>query len=278
MALYITSIASGSNGNCYYIGNEKEAVLVDVGISCREVETRMQRLKLSLQKLKAIFISHEHSDHIRGLTLFSRRYNLPVYITPRTLQHCPVPVEPQLVKSFQPFQPVPVGDLRITAFPKLHDARDAHSFVVAAHGVTVGVFTDIGTPCSNVSTYFSQCHAAFLEANFDEVMLDKGHYPVYLKNRIRGGHGHLSNRQALNLFLTHRPSFMSHLFLAHLSKENNCPNLVRTLFSEQAGDTQIVVASRYAETPVYKISNDGPAFENFSLLPEVMPPQQMSLF
>ena len=87
MSLFITSLNSGSNGNCYYIGNEHEAVLVDAGISCRETETRMQRLGLSIKKVKAIFISHEHSDHIRGVSVLAKKYRLPVYITPLTHQH-----------------------------------------------------------------------------------------------------------------------------------------------------------------------------------------------
>ena len=278
MALFFTSLASGSNGNCYYIGNEREAVLVDAGITCREVERRMERLGLQPQKLKAIFVSHEHSDHIRGLNLISKKYNLPVYITPETYRFCPVPVERHLVKNFVAFEPITVGQLVIKAFPKLHDASDAHSFVISGGGVTVGVFTDIGAPCKNVVQYFSQCHAAILESNFDDGMLDAGHYPIFLKNRIRGGKGHLSNRQALQLFQTHRPEFMSHLILGHLSKENNCPNLVGNMFAEHAGETHITVASRYNETPVYTITSSQPSFENFSSVQVAEPPRQMSLF
>jgi len=87
MSLYITSLNSGSNGNCYYVGNEHEAVLIDVGISCRETETRMKRLGLSMHKVKAIFVSHEHSDHIRGIAVLAKKYRLPVYITPLTLKN-----------------------------------------------------------------------------------------------------------------------------------------------------------------------------------------------
>ena len=119
----------------------------------------------------------------------------------------------------------------------------------------VGVFTDIGTPCQNVIRHFSDCHAAFLEANYDEEMLANGSYPFYLKRRISSERGHLSNSQALELFLKHRPSYMSHLVLSHLSKNNNCPELVKNTFEANAGAVKMIVASRYEETAVYRISH-----------------------
>ncbi len=253
MSLFITSLNSGSNGNCYYLGTEHEAILVDAGISCREIEKRMKRLGLQMQKVKAIFISHEHSDHIKGLTNLSRKFQLPVYITNDTLTHGGLELDLKLIRSFSPFEPIRVGSLSVTAFPKFHDASDPYSFVVANKGIKVGVFTDIGQPCEHVIKYFRQCHAAFLEANYDEEMLQNGNYPYYLKMRIRGEKGHLSNKQALDLFLGHRPSFMSHLFLSHLSKNNNCPNLVEELFKLHAQSTKIIIASRYSETEVFQI-------------------------
>jgi phosphoribosyl 1,2-cyclic phosphodiesterase len=253
MTLQITSLNSGSNGNCYYIGNKNEAILVDAGLSCRETEKRMKRLGLNMAKVKAVFISHEHSDHIRGVSVLARRYFLPVYITPKTLQNTRLQEENILTIPFQAYEPVQIGELSISGFPKFHDARDPHSFVVTYNDINVGVFTDIGAPCENLIHHFKQCHAAFLESNYDDVMLEQGYYPYYLKNRIRGGHGHLSNKQAVDLFKTYKPDFMSHVFLAHLSKDNNCPKLAKTLFEQHAGTTEVVVASRFQETPVYTI-------------------------
>ncbi|WP_210489369.1 MBL fold metallo-hydrolase [Rufibacter aurantiacus] len=253
MGLYITSLASGSNGNCYYIGNEQEAVLVDAGISCRETEGRMRRLGLSMEKVKAIFISHEHSDHIKGLPVLAKKYQIPVYITPATLQNLRFGLDYRLVRSFQAYEGVQIGNLTVTGFPKYHDAADPHSFIISGNGINVGVFTDIGSPCDHVIKQFQVCHAAFLETNYDEDMLERGRYPYYLKARIKGNHGHLSNRQALNLFTGYKPQFMSHVLLGHLSKDNNCPNLVKELFTTHADGTQVVVASRYEETPVYVI-------------------------
>ena len=254
MALFIASLNTGSNGNCYYVGNDRDAVLIDAGISCRETERRMLRLGLSMKKIRAIFVSHEHSDHINGIAVLSRKYDLPVYITPATLQSSGLNLAHHLPVSFAAYQPVMIGEIAVSAFPKFHDAAHAHSFILEYHGIKVGVLTDIGAACENVRKHFSQCHAAFLEANYDEEMLEKGRYPYHLKRRIRGGLGHLSNTQALEIFLNHRSPHLSHLLLSHLSRDNNRPELVQELFSQHANGTEIIVASRYQESAVYHIS------------------------
>ena len=253
MSLFITSLNSGSNGNCYYIGNETEAVLVDAGISCREIEKRMKRLGLQMKKVKAVFISHEHSDHIKGLPTLAKKYRLPVYITDATRRNGRLDFETNLSRLFIAHEAVWIGSLSVKAFPKFHDASDPYSFLVSSDQVSVGVFTDIGKPCKNVIRYFKQCHAAFLEANYDEEMLHNGNYPSHLKKRISGGLGHLSNREALELFMNHRPRFMSHLLLAHLSENNNSPELVEEIFNTHAGSVRITVASRFGETEVFQI-------------------------
>lgn len=275
MALHISSLNSGSNGNCYYAGNSTDAVLIDAGISCRETEKRMKKLGLSMNTVKAIFVSHEHGDHIKGVSTLANKYHLPVYITEKTAKNGPRLIS-HLAKRFTANEPVMVGSLQITPFTKYHDAADPHSFIISSQGTTVGVFTDIGRVCGEVIRYFKQCHAAILEANYDDAMLENGPYPVHLKNRIRGGHGHLSNRQALELFLEHRPPFLSHLFLAHLSKENNHPGLAKTLFEEIAKGTGIIVASRYEQTEVYTIT----APDETALYPDpvLSKPLQLALF
>lgn len=253
MSLFIASLNSGSNGNCYYIGNETDAVLVDAGISCKETEIRMLRLGLSMHKVRAIFISHEHSDHINGVAVLAKKYQLKVYITPQTMISGSLKVDEHLIHHFSGYTPERIGELEITAFPKFHDASDPHSFIISYGDTKVGVFTDIGAPCQHLILHFSQCHAAFLEANYDEAMLEQGRYPYHLKRRIRSGHGHLSNAQALEIFKAHKPAHMSHLLLAHLSKDNNDPELVQNLFATHANGTYVTVASRYVESEVYHI-------------------------
>ncbi len=278
MALFITSLNSGSNGNCYYVANDTEAVLVDAGISCRETEKRMGLLNLSMNKVKAIFISHEHTDHIKGVESIAEKYSLPVYITNDTARRGRLHFKKQLINYFTGYEPVRIGDLSITAFPKLHDAADPHSFIISGNGITVGIFTDIGACCNHVTTHFSQCHAAFLEANYDEAMLEEGRYPLFLKNRIRGGNGHLSNAQALEIFITHRPSFMTHLLLAHLSKDNNNPQLVQQLFSDHANGIQIMIASREEQTPVFIIRAEDKKMIIKNRPAILLAPMQLKLF
>jgi phosphoribosyl 1,2-cyclic phosphodiesterase len=278
MSLFITSLNSGSNGNCYYIGNSEEAVLIDAGISCRETEKRMLRLGLSINKVKAIFISHEHSDHIMGVAALAKKYQLPVYITTGTHFYSGIRIETPLIKCLLPYEPITIGELTITAFPKFHDAAEPHSFVIYNEKVKVGVFTDIGKPCEHVIRNFKDCNAAFLEANYDEVMLEQGSYPQHLKNRIRGGKGHLSNAQALLLFRMHRAPHLSHLLLSHLSKNNNHPQLVEDLFKQYAGNTNITVAGRYKETPVYCVNSTSNIIVKPAIKIVKSNPEQLSLF
>jgi phosphoribosyl 1,2-cyclic phosphodiesterase len=226
--------------------------------------------------VKAIFISHEHSDHIRGLAVLAKKYNLPVFITPGTLLHSGLNMDASLLRTFCAGEEIFIGGLCIRAFAKLHDACDPHSFMISYDGINVGVFTDIGEVCDSLSFYFKQCHAAFLEANYDDVMLDQGRYPYFLKKRIRGGQGHLSNSKALQLFTSLKPVFMSHLLLSHLSKDNNCPKLVHELFNNHADGVEIIVASRYQESSVFEI---GITPNKISTVPiDLREPVQMSLF
>lgn len=278
MSITIASLNSGSNGNCYYIGNNEEAIFVDAGLSCRETELRMKRLGLPMSGIKAIFITHEHSDHILGVNQLVSKYQIPVYVSQSTLKEAGFWKIRKFTFHFTDQQPVFIGNLRVTAFQKKHDACDPHSFVVSASKTNIGVFTDIGEPCDQLIHYFKQCHAAFLESNYDEDLLENGRYPVYLKNRIRGGKGHLSNRQALELYIKHRPPFMSHLLLSHLSKENNSPELVESLFSSVPADTRVIIASRYKESALYQIAV--PENQSGSLLPKLKPAvqKQLSLF
>src|SRR5215216_6386288 len=124
MSLFISSLNSGSNGNCYYVGTKNEAVLIDAGISCREIERRMRRLGLSIQKVKAVFVSHEHSDNIKGISSLERKYKIPVYITAPTLRYGGLSLDDKLVVHFKAYRPVIIGEIGVMPFPKLHDASD----------------------------------------------------------------------------------------------------------------------------------------------------------
>lgn len=255
MNLFVTAIASGSNGNCYYVGDDKDAVLIDAGISCREIEQRMKRLELSIKKVRALFISHEHTDHIKGVRVLSKKYNLPVYITPKTLQNARIDLgNPNIVKLI-PNEVISIGKIEVKAFPKLHDASDPQSFIVKNEKICIGVLTDIGEACQEVIRHFANCHAVFLETNYDEEMLESGSYPYFLKQRVKSRWGHLSNKQALNLLLDHGADFLSHVFLSHISKDNNHPDLLLDLFKRNTRGVNVVLTSRHEEIPVYEIGN-----------------------
>ncbi len=275
MALYIASLNSGSNGNCYYVGTAKDAVLVDVGISCRETEKRMKKIGLSMKTVKAIFVSHEHGDHIRGVSTLANKYSLPVYITSKTAANGPRLIR-HLSKHFDANKPITIGELQISPFSKFHDAADPHSFIIDHDNISVGVITDIGKVCDEVIRHFSQCNAVFLESNYDAEMLENGKYPIYLKNRIRSGVGHISNHEALDLFVKHRSPSLSHLLLSHLSKENNSPEVAKDLFAPHANGTEIVVASRYEQSAVYKITSSNNSIKKATVV--FSKPAQLSLF
>jgi phosphoribosyl 1,2-cyclic phosphodiesterase len=251
--LYLSSLNSGSNGNCYYVGNEHDAVLIDAGISCRETEHRMTRLGLSLAKVRAILISHEHTDHTMGAEVLSRKHRIPIYITPATHLNSLFRLDPHLLQPFSAYEELHFGSLTVKAFPKQHDAADPHSFTVTGSGITVGIFTDIGSVCEKLIHHFGQCHAAFLEANYDETMLEEGRYPYFLKKRIRGDKGHLSNLQALELFNSYRSPFLELLVLSHLSQQNNHPRIITDLFAPHANGTRVAIASRFGESEVFSV-------------------------
>lgn len=253
MAVYFSSLNSGSNANCYYVSNGDAAILVDAGLSCRETEKRMNRLGLKMEQVKAVFISHEHSDHINGLEVLSRKHKLPVYISQKTLANSSLSIDQSLIRYFKKDETVVIDQLQVKCFSKSHDAADPFSFMISSQNINVAVITDIGYACKQVLHYFQQSHAVFLESNYCETMLTNGDYPYHLKRRISSDEGHLSNKQALELFLNYRTPQLSHLILSHLSKNNNTPQTVEGLFQSHAGNTKVIVASRYEESELFCI-------------------------
>jgi phosphoribosyl 1,2-cyclic phosphodiesterase len=231
-----------------------------------------------MNRIKAVFITHEHSDHTRGVNVIARKYRIPVFISPATHTNSRLKLDKGQVSYFGAYSPVQIGGLSINAFPKQHDASEPHSFTVSGEGITVGVLTDLGSACEHVIRNFKLCNAVFLEANYDEDMLENGNYPIYLKNRIRSDQGHLSNLQSLALFREHRAEYMSHVLLSHLSQDNNNPRLVQDLFAKHAGDVHVSVASRHYESAVYRITGEKAEIKH-TIVPASPPmPRQMKLF
>ncbi len=254
MNLQFASLNSGSNGNCYYVGNETEAVLIDAGISLREIERRMSRLQLPMDRVKALFISHEHSDHVTGLTALTRKFKIPVFITEGTHSALSQPLDPEFVQIIKAPVSTQIGGLEIHSFSKHHDAAEPISFVVSYKESSMGVFTDIGHACAEVKKQFKRCDAVLLESNYCDTMLEEGRYPDHLKRRIRGRQGHLSNDQALELFLKHKGKNLHTLILGHLSQNNNTMDKVSKVFNGHSKLIEIVVASRHKESPLFTIT------------------------
>ena len=248
----VCALASGSNGNCYYVGNENEAVLVDVGISARQITLRIEQVGIPLHKIKAIFVSHEHADHIRGVRVFSKRFNLPVYITRKTYVGTTKKYLPQYSRFFEPGETINIGDLKVHSFAKWHDAAEPCSFRIENGSKSVGVMTDIGQPCQNVIQHIKQSNILFLESNYDEDSLWKGAYPWPLKKRIASDHGHLSNKQALDLITEHAEEPLHTIFLSHLSGENNNIELAMNNFSELFERFEVKPTFRHEPTEVFK--------------------------
>jgi phosphoribosyl 1,2-cyclic phosphodiesterase len=251
--LEICAIASGSNGNCYYIGNETHAVLVDAGISCKQIVQRMKDRNLNPLKVKAVFITHEHSDHLSGARVFGNRLNVPIYITPKTYYGAYKNQRPDYSKFFNPGEIINVGDFEVHSFLKNHDASEPCSFRVQHGGKNIGVFTDIGEACENVTQHLKMCDGLFLETNYDETMLWNGSYPWFLKQRVASTVGHLSNRQASDLLHSHAGEHLKCVFLSHLSKENNTHEIAYESMHPLTTRFEVKLTSRYEAGEVYRL-------------------------
>lgn len=249
----ICALASGSNGNCYYIGNGRDAILVDAGISRRQVLERMKERGLDPSKIRAVFISHEHADHFRGVRVLSKHLNVPVYMSLMAFEKSWGPNRPAKIVHFEPGEVVEVGDFKVHTFLKQHDAAQPCSFRIDYDGVNVGVMTDIGEPCSNVIRNFSACQAIFLESNYDEAMLWDGAYPWHLKNRVASEVGHLSNKQAYDLLSEHGGNDLEVVFLSHLSADNNRPDIALEAFDALKDRFNIKLTNRYAPADIFTL-------------------------
>lgn len=224
------SIASGSSGNCIYAGTENTHVLIDAGISAKRIEKGLFELGLKPSELSAICITHEHSDHIKGLGVLARKYEVPIYGTEGTLREIRGAkslgeYDTDLLRPLLPDVQLPMGDLELLPFHIDHDAADPVAYRIQSGNKSVAVATDLGHYSQYTIDHLLNLDAVLLESNHDLRMLETGPYPYYLKRRIMGDYGHLSNENAgrlLNCILNDK---MKHVLLGHLSKENNLPEL-----------------------------------------------------
>ena len=250
------SLASGSNGNCYYVGNETDAVLIDGGISNRRFVERAESVEVDTTKIRALFVSHEHYDHVAGLKSISHRHNIPVYFSAPTYNALSRRKRPQDYKLFDGVISIKVAsNIEVFPFKKHHDAVDPYSFIVKVNDSYIGIITDIGVADSVCVDSFSKCRVVFLEMNYDYEMLQKGSYPQYLKERIHSENGHLSNTDAINLIQNHSFSGLSHIIASHISAENNSHSIIEKLIEPFANRYCIEFAPRFAAGNHYVIDD-----------------------
>ncbi|MCY1723562.1 MBL fold metallo-hydrolase [Prolixibacteraceae bacterium Z1-6] len=251
--LEICAIASGSNGNCYYVGNNTDAILIDAGLSGKQIINRMTETGLDPAKIKAVFITHEHGDHMRGARGISKKLQVPIYITAKTYNSAYKNMRPDYPKYFSPNEEIQVGEFTVYPVQKKHDAAEPCSFRIQYNNKNIGVFTDIGEPCENVKTHISKCDGLFLESNYDDKMLWEGVYPYFLKQRVASEVGHLSNDQAFELLEEHTNGNLQCVFLSHISKENNTPEKAMERMESLTSRFEVKVAPRYEASDIYKI-------------------------
>ncbi len=249
----ICALASGSNGNCYYIGNENAAILIDIGIYYKRLIERLNETGLNKDKIKAIFISHEHTDHIQGARVTSKKLGIPVFYTKKTYHKCYDKNKADNFGFFETGTPYNIDDFTIHSFSKSHDAADPCSFRIEVNGHNIGIMTDIGKPDENLKEEFSKCNAVFLESNYDEDMLMNGLYPYHLKQRVSSEKGHLSNLQALSLVENFASEKLNTVLLSHISAVNNTHKIVKETFAKLSGKYNIILTSRHKASELIKL-------------------------
>ena len=246
------SLQSGSNGNAIYVEAGGVKLLFDAGISGLQAELRANRHRRTLRKVDALLISHDHHDHVCCAGIYQRRYGFPIYVTRATYRAAGGQWGPvHDVRHFGSGRTLEFGRVQVHTLPTPHDAVDGVAFVVEHGGRRLGILTDLGHPYAALAEVMSTLDAAYLESNYDRRMLAEGPYPEYLKRRIAGGSGHLSNDEGVELARPHVGNRLQWVAISHLSEENNEPELALNLHrAAYGGDLPVHLASRYHESAV----------------------------
>lgn len=230
MKLSFISLASGSSGNCYYLGTAEYGMLIDAGIGIRVIRKVLKEYNIDFSKIMAVLITHDHADHIKTVGCLGEKFNIPVYTTEAVHKGIAKSryVEEKLIGSRRVImkeEPFHIRDFEITAFEVPHDSSDnvGYHIVCGTHKFTIA--TDVGHITETVSHYLCRANHIVLEANYDEEMLRYGTYPAFLKERVASPTGHLSNREAAEFLATHYTPEIKNVWLCHLSRDNNHPEL-----------------------------------------------------
>jgi len=216
-------LASGSRGNCIFVSTEDTPLLIDAGLSGIELERRMASIGESPDGLEAIIITHEHTDHVKGAGILSRRFDIPVYMTRQTFNACKNLGKIKDLRFFECGSAFEVSGVTVNPFSISHDACDPSGLTLSHAGKKIGIATDLGVVTNLVRTHLGDANLLYVESNHDPKMLINGGYPWHLKQRIKSRTGHLSNADARDLVGELVHSELRHVILAHLSEENNLP-------------------------------------------------------
>lgn len=226
----LCSIASGSSGNCIYTGTEKTGILIDAGISAKRIEQGLAQIDRDMKEMKGIFISHEHSDHIKGVGVLARKYHIPIYGTKGTIEAMKGmsslgKIDEDLYRVIRAGEEIQVDDLLVKPFAISHDAAEPVAYRLECGEKSAAIATDLGFYNEEIVDKLSHLDVLLLESNHDTHMLEVGSYPYPLKRRILGDKGHLSNETAGKLLCRLLHDDLKAVFLGHLSKENNYEEL-----------------------------------------------------
>jgi phosphoribosyl 1,2-cyclic phosphodiesterase len=224
----VTVLGSGSSGNAILVESGETRLLIDAGFSGRDLERRMAAVECDAESIHALFVTHEHGDHTRGMGIFARRWGVPLYLSERTRVACARLLSgAEEIRQYSCAEPVRIGDLSVEPFLTIHDAVDPFAVTVTelSTGEKLGVATDLGRPNASVRHALQRCDVLILEANHDEILLRESAYPWSVKLRIGSSHGHLSNRAAAELAAETAHPGLACVILAHLSEQANDPAL-----------------------------------------------------
>lgn len=251
--MQVSVLSSGSRANVTLIESQGRYLLIDCGLSAREVENRLALRCVEPSQIEGVLITHEHSDHIKGLSVFSRRWKVPVYVNERTSAEL-APVHS--TEHFEPGSIFPVGPFEVYAFSVSHDAVDPVAFVIKAEGLQFAQCTDLGRVTPGVVDALRRSHMVVLESNHDQELLRSCHYPWPLKQRIASTQGHLSNDAAGSLLSELVHSDLRHVVLGHLSENSNTPgHALETVrrYLQEAPDFSLSCAGVRAPTPWFSV-------------------------
>lgn len=253
----VISLQSGSNGNCIYVETPGTRLLFDAGISGATAQERLAERGRDIRKVDALIISHDHADHIRSAGIFQRKFGIPLFVTARTLAAAQGRCSLGKLKDVQHFRSggtVRINGISIHTVPTPHDGEDGSVFVVDDGSRRLGIMTDLGHVFGGLGHVISSLDAVLLESNYDPAMLANGPYPRFLKQRIKGPHGHLSNREAAELIAGACGGRLRWAIIGHLSEQNNSPDVALRTHREILGNTiPLCVASRYAVSDVFSV-------------------------